>query len=179
MRKFLMLPLAGLLVIGGATAVVAAPDAVDDTVGQVSNAATVAGSFLSDVLADLVTDGVINQQQADAIVEAVDTRAEEKRAEMEQMRELVTSFLEDGVISAEELEQLPADHPWRNLDEFLADGQLTLDELQQLRGPFGRGHGPRGGPGGHSGPGTWFVPPDGDPGTDTDTDSGTDSSTSS
>ena len=195
MRKVLLLPLAGLLVIGGATAAFAAPSAVSDTARQVSNAATVAGSLLAEVLADLVADGVITQEQSDAIVGAVDTRVEEKRTEMRELRELVAGFLEDGVVTAEELEQLPEDHPWRNLDDFLADGQLTIEELRQLSGPFRHHHVPRGGgwggpggdgfPGGLGGPGVWLVPPDagdgtdGDDGTDSPTDSESDSPTDS
>lgn len=170
MRKVLLLPLAGLLAVAGATAVLAAPSAVTDTARQVPNAATVAGSCLADALADLVADGVITQEQSDAIVGAVDARVEERRKEMQQLRELVARFLEDGVVTAEELEQLPEEHLWRNLDDFLADGQLTVEELRQLGGPFMHRHGPRGGSWG--GPGFWHVPPDA--GTDSPTDTDTD-----
>ena len=141
-RRLLGLPLAGLLLIAGATAVLAQSGA-----GQaVVTAATGAGTVLSEVLADLVGDGTITQDQADAITEAVDEKRTERREQAEALREQMQAFLEDGVLSAEELAQLPADHPLRNLDQYLEDGQLTTDELRELRGfrggfGFGRGHG--------------------------------------
>jgi polyhydroxyalkanoate synthesis regulator phasin len=135
-RKLLGIPLAGLLLVGGATAVLA-------TTGAGSAMLTVAGgasTVLGDVLDDLVNDGVINQDQADAITDAVDERRETLRSEAKALREQMRTFLEDGVLSAEELAQLPEDHPLRNLDLYLEDGQLTQDELRALRG-FGRGFG--------------------------------------
>jgi hypothetical protein len=45
-------------------------------------------------------------------------------------------LLEDGVIDATELAELPDDHPLKDPDgpaaDFLADGELTEDELKQL-----------------------------------------------
>jgi hypothetical protein len=170
MRRLLLLPLAGLLVIAGATAAMAAPSAITDTMRQAQGMVNSAGALLSEVLEELVGDGVIEQSQADAITQAVDARIAERRAEMQAQRGLMRGLLEDGVITSEELEQLPTEHPWRNiegLDELLEDGQLTLDELRSAGGQFGRGHGPRGGgwgpggpgPGGHGGwgdaPGRW------------------------
>ena len=58
-------------------------------------------------------------------------------------------------VTSDELAQLPADNPLRNLDQFLDDGRLTKDELRQLRGfrgfGPGRGHGPWGPGGGPDG----------------------------
>jgi len=165
MRRLIWLPLAGALLIAGAAVVAAAPTVVSNA-SDVARAAgqhlLAAGSLLQDVLDDLVGEGVIDQSQADAIADELETRVAEKRAEMKQLREQaqatleqLRTFLEDGVISAEELAQLPADSPLRNLDSFLDDGQLTTEELQQLGGWgfAGRGHGH--GPGGH-GPGGWW-----------------------
>ena len=91
--------------------------------------------FLSEVLSDLVGDGTIDQAQADAIVAAVETKAEEVWAEVQAQRELIKGFLEDEVISADELAQLPDDHPFNNPDgpfgEAIADGELTLDEIKE------------------------------------------------
>jgi hypothetical protein len=156
------IPLAGLLLIGGATAVLAQSGAATGAATAVVNAATGAGSVLADVLGDLVTDGTINQSQADAITEAVDTRRTELREQAQALREQMRTFLEDGVLSAEELAKLPADHPLRNLDQYLEDGQLTADELRQLRG-FGFGHGR-----GHHGQ-PWGAGRDRDGDTDTNT----------
>ena len=145
-RRLIVIPLAGLLLVGGATAAMAH--------GGLLGGPAERGTILSDVLEELVTDGTINQGQADAIEEAITERRTEVREEAEARREQMRTFLEDGTLSADELAQVPEDHPLRNLDSFLEDGQLTQDELRQLRrfgpgvGPgFGRGqHGPFFGP---------------------------------
>lgn len=139
MRRLIGIPIAGLMLAVAATAVLAQTGGPSALLTAVGGASTV----LSEVLADLVGDGVIDQSQADAILEAVDTRHEELRAERQRLREQLRTFLEDGTLSAEELAQLPEDHPLRNLDEYLDDGQLTLEELRELRGlGFGRHRGP-------------------------------------
>lgn len=151
--RLLGLPLAGLLLVGGATAVLAGSGAGEAVVRTAANATTGAGTLLTDVLAGLVEDGTIDQSQADAITNAVEQRRTELRQQAQALREQFRTFLEDGVLSAEELAQLPEDNPLRNLDQFLEDGQLTTDELRQLRGfgfGPGRGHpgqGPLGAPG--------------------------------
>lgn len=140
-RRLIGIPLAGLLLVGGATVALAHG-------GYLGGGPEGTGTILSDVLDELVTDGTINQSQADAIETAVDERRTELRTEAEALREQMQEFLSDGTLSADELAQLPADHPLRNLDQFLEDGQLTQDELRQLGG-FGRGfghHGMRGAP---------------------------------
>ncbi len=152
MRRFIWLPLAGFLLIAGAAAAIAAPTVVSTASEALGTPLARAGSIVQEVLADLVEEGVIDQGQSDAIVEALDARHAELRAEFEArreealaLREQLRSFLEDGVISADELAQLPEDHPLRNLDAYLEDGQLTTDELRELRGwGLGRGFGPRG-----------------------------------
>ena len=108
------------------------------------------GDILDEVLGDLVADGTLDQGDADAVKAAVEARHEEVRAEMEVWREenpgrfergfkrgfAMGGLLEDGVIDATELAELPDDHPLNDPDgpaaEFLADGQLTEDELEQL-----------------------------------------------
>jgi hypothetical protein len=113
-----------------------------------------AGSLLDDTLTDLVNSGVITQAQADAITDALAQAVEDKqaefeaeRAQIEQTWEQIQGFLEDGVITPDELAQLPADNPISNLEEILADGQITQEELDSvmvgphfLRGPGGPGH---------------------------------------
>lgn len=106
------------------------------------------GSVLEDVLSDLVEDGTIDQSQADAIVEALDAKTAEFRTAAQDLRGLIAGFLEDGVITAEELDQLPDAFPFNNLErvfgDALDDGELTLDEFQDAfpqprRGQFWSG----------------------------------------
>ncbi len=165
MKRLIWLPVAGFLLVAGATVAAAAPS---DRSGSTGVRGPEVGdeSLLSDVLAELVTAGTITQAQSDAIVEALTTNADERRAEfeaqraeMEAMFTQIKGFLEDGVFSADEIAQLPADNPFTNLSDILADGQITQDELDAIGpfgGPFFGGHG-RGhhGPGDH---GQWFGP---------------------
>jgi hypothetical protein len=119
-------------------------------------------SVLDQVLADLVTAGTITQAQSDAITQGLQSAVDQKQAEMEaqrqQMEQMLTQiqgFLEDGVITSDEIAQLPADNPFSNLQDILADGQITQEELQSIGfdhffgGPGGPGHFGPGGPGFH------------------------------
>lgn len=159
------------------------------------------GDMLDEVLSDLVSEGVITQAQADTIVAALEDAAEQQRADIEaemdelmQNMEQIQGFLEDGVITQEEVDQLPADSALRELFNSIAqDGEINLDELSELgpgllRGlPGLPGFGPEvhqfRGPGdGQGGPGfsfempEWLTP---DTGTDSDPDSGTGSDSNS
>ncbi len=109
------------------------------------------GDIIDEVLTDLVADGTLDQGDADAVDAAFEARHEEVRGEVEAWREdnpgrfergfkrgfAMGGLLEDGVIDATELAELPDDHPFNDPDgpaaDFLADGQLTEDELQQIR----------------------------------------------
>ena len=98
------------------------------------------GDMLDEVLADLVSQGVITQAQADAIVAALEDAADQQRADIEaemdelmQNMEQIQGFLEDGVITQEEVDQLPADSALRELFNSIAqDGEINLDELSEL-----------------------------------------------
>jgi hypothetical protein len=150
---------AGVLVAGAlaASTVVDGPalaETTDDSAVEAPDAERGAfprhGEILAEVLDDLVADGTLEQGDADAVEDAWDARREEVRAEMEASREenpgrfergfkrgfALGGLLDDGVIDATELAELPDDHPLNDPDgpaaEFLADGQLTEDELKQL-----------------------------------------------
>jgi hypothetical protein len=162
--RLIGLPLAGLLLVGAATVVLAQSGGSPATTGGGDPGAAASGSpapqkgpvwkgnpVLDDVLKDLVQKGTITQAQSDAIVKAMEDRKAElrqqfqaRREEMKALRDKIRGFLEDGVITQDELKQLPADNPLRKLDQFLDDGKITIDELRSLRG-LGRGFGP--GPG--------------------------------
>jgi len=163
MHRLIIVVAAGALLLVAATSVLAAPTGEGPT-ATIQSAVGLAGDLLSDVLDELVSAGTINQAQADAIEKAVDDRRAELRAEREKLREQMQTFLEDGVLSADELAQLPEDHPLRNLDQYLEDGQLTTDELRELRGVGGFGR-----HGGFHGPGS------GDDGSSSDTGDSTSS----
>lgn len=195
MKRLIWLPVAGFLLVAGAAVAAAAPSVVDTakgllgTAGQAvaSGTITVANSelahpgqdLLKEVLADLVSQDVISQAQSDAITTALQTKVDAQRAEMEAQREQmrqtaeqVRGFLEDGVITQDEINQLPEGNPLRDAFNSIAqNGQVTQDQLQQLGPGFGfgiRGLDGPGGPGhGRPGPGIWFEAP----GTDQDTDS--------
>jgi hypothetical protein len=160
--RLLIVPVAGLLLVGAAGAVLAQSAAQPAEGGVVPAAASASPAVsdatsrpgervLADVLDDLVTKGTITEAQRDAILAAVDARRAERRAEAEARRELWRSILEDGQITREELAQLPAGSPLRNLENLLDDGVITRDELRGLGGLGrgfgfgGRGHGPGGG----------------------------------
>lgn len=100
------------------------------------------GAVLEEVLADLVAAGTIDQDQADAVLEAVVAKADEIAAQRQELRELIRQFLEDDVITADELSQLPDVHPFNNTEgvfsEALADGELTRAEIADAR-PHHRG----------------------------------------
>lgn len=177
MRRLIWLPIAGFLLIAGATIAAAAPtvtpaaskqlDTASSTIaGQLGNSAGTelqaddqtqnqnaddwpgagpgGGALLSQVLSDLVGQNVISQDQADAITKALQDKADQLQTQMQQQRQLIQGFLQDGVITQDEVDQLPADSPFRQVfDSIAKDGQVTVDQLRQLGGfgDFGRGHG--------------------------------------
>lgn len=121
------------------------------------------GAILEEVLGTLVADGVITSDQADQIAAALQAKHDELRAEFGDRRGPrgfrgdggLRALLEDGVIDAAELAELPEDHPVLDPDgpfaDYLDDGQLTAEELDEIRGEMaphggfrGRGFGHRG-----------------------------------
>jgi hypothetical protein len=165
-RIFVSIAAAGVLVAGAfaastvvespALAQTAVPTAVasDDATTDARPDFARPGDMLDEVLGDLVSDGILDQGEADAVKAALEAKHEEVRAEMEAWREEnpgrfergfkrgfgVGGLLEDGVIDADELAELPDDHPLKDADgpasEYLTDGQLTEDELKQIGDQF-------------------------------------------
>lgn len=168
MKRLIWLPIAGFLLIAGAAVAAAAPSLVGDARGLFVQSEADSGTInvtgapahpgrdmLADVLADLVSKGTITQAQSDAITAALQDKVDERIAAMDARRTLIEGFVADGVITQDEISQLPADDPLRvAFDSIANDGQITLDQLRNL-GPFG-GPGGRGGPGGMHGPGGGF-----------------------
>ena len=166
--SLVILPLAGLLLVAGAGAVLATPD---DAPAQAPAAPAAASptpdpsapaapwkertdTALEDALDGLVTDGTITADQKTKILAAV---AAERTARMEQRqadRQVLKDALADGEITQAELDKLSEDHPLRQATDLMADGKITADELRALGRGFkggmdgGRGHGMGGGMGG-------------------------------
>lgn len=112
---------------------------------------------LKTALDKLVATGTITASQEQAILDAVtaerQARAQERQAQrqaLQAQRDQIRTFLADGQITQDELDQLPADSPLRQLTNLMSDGKITIDELRQLGrdlfpglglGGGGRGHG--------------------------------------
>jgi hypothetical protein len=170
MKRLIWLPIAGFLLVAGAAVATAAPTVLEAAKGVVAAASpapatdpatgtTSAGphlgfadDLLQSVLANLVTKGTITQAQSDAITQGLQDEITQRQADAQARRALIEGFVADGVITHDEINQLPADDPLRvAFDSIANNGQITLDQLRNL-GPFG---GP-GGPGGRADHGGGF-----------------------
>jgi polyhydroxyalkanoate synthesis regulator phasin len=126
-------------------------------------------NVLNKVLSDLVANGTITQAQADAITQGVKDEVAARKATLEQLRQQwqdtaakLKTFLQDGVITQDEIDTLPADSPLRiAFDSIAQNGQVTLDQLKSFM-PFG-GEYMHGGPGGMHGFPGWMGQPDDQP----------------
>ena len=166
MKKVLAaLAASGVLIAGGfATAAISTPatavaqEQTEEAPDETSSEDTIKperGAILEEVLDSLVADGVITSDQADQVAAALEAKHEELRAEFGDRRGHrgmrgggLRGLLEDGVIDADELAELPEDHPLLDPDgpfaDYLADGQLTAEELEEIRGELAPGDGFRG-----------------------------------
>ena len=156
MKKILVsLAAAAVLVAGIATASVISGSSAEAQEATTDEESTdfdrpERGSVVEDVLADLVDANEITPAQADTIIAALQEKREELKAnrpEGEGRRGRgfgrgghsgnLAELLEDGVIDAAELAELPDGHPLTDPDgpfaEALEDGEITEDELQELR----------------------------------------------
>lgn len=104
------------------------------------------GAILDEVLGELVEAGTITDSQATAVKEALQAKHEELKANRPDgehrgdrrgdrrghLRAQIQELLEDGVISADEIADLPDRHPFNNADgpfaELLEDGEITQAE---------------------------------------------------
>lgn len=95
---------------------------------------------VEEALQSLVVDGTLTSAQVDAVLEALETAREERPHPVRRSMRAgwqIAEMLEDGVIDAAELAELPEGHPLADPEgpaaEYLDDGQLTEDELTELR----------------------------------------------
>jgi polyhydroxyalkanoate synthesis regulator phasin len=171
LSKTFVIPVAGLLVVLGAGAVLASTGSSPTTGGSAVMPAAESPSpgasgapkrefqdpALTSVLDDLVAKGTITAAQRQAILDGLKAERAQRLADAKARREAlraqaekIKGFLADGQITQDELDQLPADSPLRQLTNLMDDGKITTDELQSIgrgllgnggfRG-FGRGHG--------------------------------------
>ena len=174
MKRLIWLPIAGFLLIAGATVAMAAPSLLNSVKGSVVAADPSASpgtnptdaypdhpdqDLLTQVLADLVSKNTITQAQSDAITQSLADKVTQQRADADARRQLIAGIVADGVITKDEIDQLPADDPLRvAFDSIANNGQVTLDQLHGLGPAFGPGDG-HGGPMMHGrgpGGGAWF-----------------------
>ena len=105
-------------------------------------------TVIQDVLDELVAEGEITQGQADTILAALQEKREELRASHQDGHRRgfrrgarfgfnLRGLIEDGVIDAAELAELPEGHPLTDPDgpfaEALEDGEITAEELREVR----------------------------------------------
>jgi hypothetical protein len=141
LSKTIVLPLAAAaLVVVGTGAVLAttapsSPSATEAVVGAAPSATPAPGAssapvapYLRSMLDPLVTKGTITGAQEQAIVDAWVAKRSASQAERKQLR----AFLSDGVLTADELAQLPADSPLQQLKPLMKNGQLTVADLRSL-----------------------------------------------
>jgi hypothetical protein len=141
LTKAIVLPIASaaLVVLGTGAVLAATAPSSPSTTGAIvpaaasSSPAPAASSkpvapYLTSVLDGLVAKGTITATQEQAIVDAWVAKRGELKAERQQLR----TFLSDGVLTAAELAQLPADSPLQALKPLMTNGQITVDQLRQL-----------------------------------------------
>lgn len=166
MKRFLAaLAAAGVLVAGGFVAaavstptVAAAQDSTEAPTEEGVVERPEHGAIMDEVFDELVADGVITQEQAEQVRAALEAKREELREQFgdrlqrrdhrNRLGGFLHGALEDGVIDADELAQLPEGHPLADPEgpfaEYLEDGQLTEAELDQIKEQFRQNRGPRG-----------------------------------
>ncbi|HEY3335314.1 MAG TPA: hypothetical protein VGK16_08800 [Candidatus Limnocylindrales bacterium] len=136
----------------GTGAVVPAAASPSPSTGTTTTPIEPKDTILSDVLDSLVTKGTINSGQKTAILDALAAERTARQAARQAERQQLQSFLADGVITQAEIDQLPADSQLRTLTTLLDDGKITIEELQGLGRGFLFGGGGRRG----HGMGGWF-----------------------
>lgn len=166
MKKTILGALVGVMVFAGAAIAIAQTSDEDSTAESTTTTASTTddssspggrfghrGEVLQGVLDDLVADGTLTQDQADAVIAGIEAAQQEMFAARDELRAAMEEAWSDGVITEEELDALPEGAarfagPDGPLAEYWADGQITQEELDEARANgFGFGRGGRHGHG--------------------------------
>ncbi|MFP3882565.1 MAG: hypothetical protein ACLFRT_07710 [Actinomycetota bacterium] len=156
--KILASFLAGGLVVGAgfATLVISAPGTAQahEATPEDAEDRPLAGPFwfIEEVLDQVVEDGTITSDQADAIVDAASAKVtelkEQRRERLEDTRRHLRhgfrggfrlgALLDDGGVDESEYEDLGENHPLKrvDVDEYLDDGLITPEELREILREF-------------------------------------------
>jgi polyhydroxyalkanoate synthesis regulator phasin len=193
MRRTIAATAAAFTMLGGAL-VVATVGGASPAVAQEIEGTEEAPATLDDILSDLVAEGVISQEQADAVSDAIVERgghrhgrrgmhldliaetigidADDLRTALEDGQTIGEVAADNGVDASAVVDALVAEMETK-LDEAVTDGRLTEEQAaERLAGAADRaqalvdGELPPGGPRGFGGPGRFGGPPPIDEGSD-------------
>jgi hypothetical protein len=148
----LVAPLAAILIVTGAGAVLATTNSHPATVeAPAAAAATPAAPAatpeppkppkdLVTVLDQLVKDGKITPAQETMILDGLVAQKVADRAAHEALKAQLATILADGVITQAEVDSLPTGSPLKGISKFMTNGKISVTDLQALGAAVGGWH---------------------------------------
>ena len=104
-------------------------------------------NLLGDVLQGLVEEGTLSEDQAETVLNSMEAKKLEIKAEREVIKNLINEMLEDGEITLLELDSVNSvsqekiDRFKEHYSEELEDGVITQEEFKEnMRGHNKKGH---------------------------------------
>ena len=114
---------------------------------KVSNDKAYKYNLLESVLADLVEEGTLSQNQSDSVLSAVKSKKLAIKAEREEVKNLINEMLEDGKITLLELDSVTTidqekiDRLKERFSEELEDGVISEEEFKdKIKSHHRKGH---------------------------------------
>ena len=114
---------------------------------KVSNDKAYKHNLLESVLADLVEEGTLSQNQSDSVLSAVKSKKLAIKAEREEVKNLINEMLEDGKITLLELDSVTTidqekiDRLKERFSEELEDGVISEEEFKdKIKSHHRKGH---------------------------------------
>jgi len=114
---------------------------------KVSNDKAYKHNLLESVLADLVEEGTLSQNQSDSVLSAVKSKKLAIKAEREEVKNLINEMLEDGKITLLELDSVSTidqekiDRLKERFSEELEDGVISEEEFKdKIKSHHRKGH---------------------------------------